>query len=75
MNPAVWVDDLVPDVCAFLASDKAANISGVVFGVEGRNVFEYKMVESPKLAPKDRARWSIDELAERWDEIRVKYRE
>lgn len=70
-------DDLAPefiaDVAAYLASDKAASVSGMVFGVEGNRVFEYKMCESPKLTPRDSSHWSIDELAERVEEIRVKY--
>jgi len=70
-------DDLAPeyiaDVAAFLASDKASDISGMVFGVEGNRVFEYKMCEAPKVTPRADGHWSIDELAERVDELRVKY--
>jgi NAD(P)-dependent dehydrogenase (short-subunit alcohol dehydrogenase family) len=69
-------DDLAPeyiaDVCAYLASDKAAEISGMVFGVEGNRVFEYKMCEAPKITPKEGGHWSIDELAARVDELRVR---
>jgi len=72
-------DDLAPDyiadVAAYLASSKAADISGMVFGVEGNRVYEYKMCEAPKVTPRDNGHWSIDELAERIDELKVKYRD
>jgi len=61
--------ELVADVATFLVSDAAADVTGKVVDVQGRQVASYKVTTTVPVAPKGGARWSVAELAERWTEI------
>ena len=60
-------DDLGPQHIAplvtFLASELSADISGKVFGVEGRKLYEYKMATSDGVT-KDSGMWTPEEIRE-----------
>ena len=58
----------VAPVAAFLASDLAADITGVIVGVQGPKIFVYKMVEAEG-ATREGGPWSPAEIKERWAEI------
>ena len=58
----------VAPVAAFLASDLAADITGVVVGVQGPKIFVYKMVEGEGVT-REGGPWSAPEIKERWAEI------
>jgi len=58
----------VAPVAAFLASDLAADITGVVVGVQGPKIFVYKMVEGEGVT-REGGPWSAAEIKERWAEI------
>ena len=58
----------VAPVAAFLASDLAADITGVVVGVQGPKIFVYKMVEGEGMT-REGGPWSAPEIKERWAEI------
>ncbi|HJZ86446.1 MAG TPA: SDR family NAD(P)-dependent oxidoreductase [Polyangia bacterium] len=61
----------VAPVALFLASDLAADLSGVVVGVQGTQVNLYHMEVTPGIAPRGAA-WTPAELRERWAEIEGK---
>jgi NAD(P)-dependent dehydrogenase (short-subunit alcohol dehydrogenase family) len=61
--------DRIADVACFLASDLAADISGVAVGVQGKKVWRYKMHETAQRTPLGGESWSPKELSERWKEI------
>jgi NAD(P)-dependent dehydrogenase (short-subunit alcohol dehydrogenase family) len=58
----------IAPVAVFLASDLAAEITGVIVGVHGAKVFLYKMTETDGVT-KESGTWSPAELKERWAEI------
>ena len=64
-----FAPDRIADVVAFLASDRAAQISGRIVGVRGDEVWTYKMRESERVTPKTGPAWTVAELADRWREI------
>jgi NAD(P)-dependent dehydrogenase (short-subunit alcohol dehydrogenase family) len=59
----------VADVAAYLVSDAAADVNGVVVDVQGSQVSTSRMLQGAGVLPREGARWSIDELHERWLEI------
>lgn len=59
----------VADVAAYLVSDQAADVNGVVVDVQGAQVSTSRMLQGNGVLPRDGARWTIDELGERWLEI------
>jgi len=65
-------DFLAPEsiapIALFLASDLAAEISGAIVGVQGKQVNVYKMEVTPGVTPRADS-WSPAELKERWGEI------
>ena len=65
-------DFLAPEhispVALFLASDLAADLSGVVVGVQGKQVNVYRMEVTPGITPRGED-WTAAELKERWGEI------
>ncbi|MCG8557971.1 MAG: SDR family NAD(P)-dependent oxidoreductase [Proteobacteria bacterium] len=61
--------DRIADVCAFLASEDAADISGCVVAVRGTQVWLYEMGETEPCTPLDGDAWSFKELRSRWSEI------
>jgi NAD(P)-dependent dehydrogenase (short-subunit alcohol dehydrogenase family) len=58
----------VAPVAAFLASDLAADITGVVVGVQGPKIFVYRMTETEGVI-REGGPWSAAEIKERWGEI------
>ncbi|MGH7752335.1 MAG: SDR family NAD(P)-dependent oxidoreductase, partial [Gemmatimonadales bacterium] len=58
----------VATVVVFLASDLAADLSGVIVGVQGPQVSVYRMVQSDGVGPRGVA-WTARELHQRWKEI------
>jgi NAD(P)-dependent dehydrogenase (short-subunit alcohol dehydrogenase family) len=68
-------DFLAPEHVApaalFLASDLAADISGVVLGVQGKQLNIYRVEVTPGITPRGEA-WSAAEIKERWGEIEAR---
>lgn len=68
-------DDLGPHfiapVAVYLASERAAGVTGKIIGVEGPRVFEYRVVLSKGVTQDGGAPWTPDLLAERWSDILV----
>src|SRR5215831_16624483 len=64
-------DMLAPEhiapIALFLASDLAADLSGVVVGVAGKQVNVYRMEVTPGILPRGEE-WTSAELKERWAE-------
>jgi NAD(P)-dependent dehydrogenase (short-subunit alcohol dehydrogenase family) len=58
----------ISPVALFLASDLAADISGAIVGVQGKQVNLYRMEVTPGITPRGQA-WAPAELRERWSEI------
>jgi len=62
--------DHIAPLVGYLASDRAKDITGQIFGVEGNHVFTYRMMTSHGLTKRGSAEpWSIDELALNIDRI------
>ncbi len=68
MMQSLSKEDLGPQhiapLVAYLASDLAAQVTGRIFGVQGRRVFEYTMQESAGFN-RDDGLWTPEELHER----------
>jgi NAD(P)-dependent dehydrogenase (short-subunit alcohol dehydrogenase family) len=64
-----WHPDNVAPFVAFLCSDRAAHISGKVFGVQGDAVELYRPYESAAAIDNGGRRWGATELAERVGEL------
>jgi len=64
----VLAPEHIAPVALFLASDLAADLSGVVVGVQGKQVNVYRMEVTPGITPRGAA-WTPAELKERWAEI------
>jgi NAD(P)-dependent dehydrogenase (short-subunit alcohol dehydrogenase family) len=58
----------IAPVAAFLASDLASGITGMIVGVQGRRIHIYKMVETQGVT-KSEGMWTPQEIKERWAEI------
>jgi hypothetical protein len=68
MTPEQIGPQYVAPVAAFLASDLAADITGMIVGVQGPKVFLYKMTETAGVT-REGGPWSPAEIKERWAEI------
>jgi len=54
----------------FLASDRAADITGAILAVEGARMYVYRMSQTPAVLPADPAAgWSAEEIDTRWIEL------
>jgi NAD(P)-dependent dehydrogenase (short-subunit alcohol dehydrogenase family) len=60
---------LVAPAALFLASDRAAEITGAIVAVEGKRMYLYRMTQTAAVTPRDPAGWTAFEIAERWGEI------
>jgi 3-oxoacyl-[acyl-carrier protein] reductase len=61
--------DFCADVSSFLLSEAGSHISGQIVHVQGGQVSVFKIAMTEGVSPKNGARWSIDELSKRWNEI------
>ena len=68
MTPEQIGPQYVAPVAAFLASDLAADITGLIVGVQGPKVFLYRMTETAGVT-REGGPWSPAEIKERWAEI------
>ncbi|MHA2297445.1 MAG: SDR family NAD(P)-dependent oxidoreductase [Candidatus Hodarchaeales archaeon] len=66
-------DEFTPEqatpIVLFLASDKAKDITGRIFGIHGQHLFEFQMITTPGVEKKNNELWTIDEIAEKLEEI------
>ncbi|MFX1252263.1 MAG: SDR family NAD(P)-dependent oxidoreductase [Promethearchaeota archaeon] len=53
----------------FLASDKAEDITGRIFGIHGQHLFEYQMKTTPGVEKSSKDLWTVDEIAEKYEDI------
>jgi NAD(P)-dependent dehydrogenase (short-subunit alcohol dehydrogenase family) len=54
----------------FLASDRAADITGVILAIEGPRMYIYRMSQTPAVLATDPATgWTADEIDARWVEL------
>jgi NAD(P)-dependent dehydrogenase (short-subunit alcohol dehydrogenase family) len=61
--------ETVSPAVAFLASDAAAKITGMVFGIEGRHLFTYRMMTSHGADSFESGGWTVEEIGKRIDQI------
>jgi NAD(P)-dependent dehydrogenase (short-subunit alcohol dehydrogenase family) len=61
--------ETISPVVAFLASDSAAGISGMTFGIEGRHLFIYRMMTSHGAHSFEEEGWTASEIGKRIDQI------
>ena len=59
----------ISPIVAFLATESAAHISGMTFGVEGNELFTYRMLTSHGVTRQETSRWTIDAIEESLEEI------
>jgi NAD(P)-dependent dehydrogenase (short-subunit alcohol dehydrogenase family) len=67
----VLAPEHISPAALFLASDLAADVSGVVVGVQGKQINIYRMEVTPGVMPRGEA-WTPAEIKERWSEIEGK---
>jgi NAD(P)-dependent dehydrogenase (short-subunit alcohol dehydrogenase family) len=60
---------LVAPAALFLASERAAEVTGAIVAVEGKRMYLYRMTQTAAVTPRDPAGWTALEIAERWGEI------
>ncbi len=53
----------------FLASDLAADLTGIVLAAEGARMYMFKMLQTNAVVAKDGLHWTAQEIKERWQEI------
>ncbi len=67
------VDDMGPQfiapVAVYLASERAAHITGKIVGVEGPRVFEYRVHRTDGVTDAEGRPWTPDQLDARWKDI------
>jgi NAD(P)-dependent dehydrogenase (short-subunit alcohol dehydrogenase family) len=59
----------IAPLVAFLATQSAAHISGVTFGVEGNEIFTYRMLTSHGVTRQEMTCWTIDAIEASLEEI------
>ncbi len=60
----------IAPAAVFLASDRAADITGAILAVEGARMYVYRMSQTPAVMPADAAAgWSAEEIDARWVEL------
>lgn len=72
ISPLV-TDDMTPEsvnpLVLFLASNMASNVTGRIFGVHGRKIFEYRMIFNEGVEKEKGGLWSPEEINKRFNEI------
>lgn len=69
MVPDAMRPEHVSAMVLYLASERAAAVTGRVFGVHGQQMFEYVMHQTPGVTKDGEEPWSLDELHERFADI------
>lgn len=59
----------IAPLVAFLATDAAAGITGVTFGVEGNEIFTYRMMTSHGATRREPGEWTIDAIEKSIEQI------
>ena len=59
----------IAPLVAFLATESAAKITGMTFGVEGNEIFTYRMLTSHGVTRQETTRWTIDAIETCLEEI------
>ncbi len=67
--PSEMTPEHVTPMVLFLASDKACDITGRIFGIHGQHLFEYQMKTTPGVEKEGYELWAMEEIAERFEEI------
>ncbi|MFX1532861.1 MAG: SDR family NAD(P)-dependent oxidoreductase [Promethearchaeota archaeon] len=67
--PIEFTSEQATPMVLFLASDKAQDITGRVFGIHGQHLFEYQMKTTPGVEKSGKELWTVDEIAEKFEEI------
>jgi len=63
------IPECISPLVLFLASDKGRSITGKVFGIHGSKIFEYKVSYTEGIEKENHKLWTIDEIAENFDQI------
>jgi NAD(P)-dependent dehydrogenase (short-subunit alcohol dehydrogenase family) len=64
----VLAPEHIAPAAVFLASDLAADLTGVIVGVQGTRMSVYRMIETAGVQPRG-AVWTAQEMKDRWAEI------
>ena len=67
--PAKMTPEQVTPMVLFLASDKARNITGRIFGIHGQHLFEYQMKSTPGVEKEGDKLWTVDEITKKFEAI------
>jgi hypothetical protein len=60
----------IAPAAVFLASERAADITGAIVAVEGARMYVYRMSQTPAVLPADPgAGWTAEEIDARWVEL------
>lgn len=63
------IPECISPLILFLASEKGRTITGKVFGIHGSKIFEYKVTYTEGIEKENHNLWTIDEIAENFDQI------
>ncbi|MFX0062978.1 MAG: SDR family NAD(P)-dependent oxidoreductase [Candidatus Hermodarchaeota archaeon] len=67
--PSEFTPEQATPMVLFLASDKAEDITGRIFGIHGQHLFEYQMKTTPGVEKSGKDLWTVDEIVEKFEEI------
>jgi len=67
--PEEMTPEQVTPLVLFLARDKAADITGRIFGIHGQHLFEYQMKTSPGVEKEGKELWTLKEIEEKFAAI------
>jgi len=59
----------IAPMAAYLASDAAAHVTGITFGVEGNELFVYRMMTTHGVTRYEPSAWTIDAIQQSIDKI------
>lgn len=69
MDVASAGPELIAPAALFLASEAAAEVTGKILGVEGRRLFEYRVIHNAGVTLSKDERWTPEKIRDRWSEI------